>query len=183
LRKAEELARRSAAFEALLPNPRPHARVREDDATELSTLQAESIDSVVTSPPYAATYDYLTHHALRLRWLNLDASRLADRELGPRRKYNALDPREAELAWVAELSRFFSAAARVVKPRGAVVVLLADSESNGHALRGEVLAATAARQAQLRPIARASQQRPHFHDQRAFADAPRREHALYFQRR
>ncbi len=183
LRKAEELARRSAAFEALLPSPRPRARVRDDDATKLSTLKAACADVIVTSPPYAATYDYLTHHAMRLRWLGLDSKALEDRELGPRRRYNAMSGPEAETAWVDELSHFFAAAARVVRPKGAVVVLIADSESNGHALRGEVLAAVAAHSAGLRPLARASQQRPHFHDQRAFATAPRREHALYFQRR
>ncbi len=187
LRKAEDLARRSAAFEALLPSqvrgPRPRARVRDDDATRLSTLKDACADVIVTSPPYAATYDYLTHHAMRLRWLELDSKGLEDRELGPRRRYNAMSGPEAESAWVDELSRFFSAAARVVRPKGAVIVLIADSSSNGHALRGEVLAAAAAHEAGLRPLARASQQRPDFHDQRAFASAPRREHALYFQRR
>ncbi len=183
LRKAEELSRRSAAFEALLPTPRPRARAREDDAAKLSTLEPDSADAIVTSPPYAATYDYLTHHAMRLRWLNLASTDLAAREMGPRRKYSGLEGQEAEDTWIDELTLFFRAAARVVKPQGAIVLLLADSEANGHALRAERLAAGAAVEAGLRPRARASQERPHFHDQRAFAQAPRREHALYFQRR
>ena len=46
----------------------------EDDATILKKVETGSIDAVVTSPPYVATYDYLAHHALRLRWLGLDLS-------------------------------------------------------------------------------------------------------------
>ena len=182
LRKAEELARRSAAFESMLPSTRPRVRVREDDATMLESIDDESVQTIVSSPPYAATYDYLAHHALRMRWLNLSPAALEDREMGSRRRYSALTAGEAERSWVEELGRFFRAASRVVVKGGGIVLVLADSEARGHALRSDVLAAAAARRAKLVPSARASQERPHFHDASAFAKAPRREHALYFRK-
>jgi hypothetical protein len=54
VRKTQELARRLAAFDALVPPGTPAARVTLDDATRLSTVGASTVDAVVTSPPYAA---------------------------------------------------------------------------------------------------------------------------------
>ncbi len=97
-RKADELARRLAQFEAQLPPGGHPARVTLDDATRLRTVGASTVDAVVTSPPYAATYDYVAHHALRMRWLGLDTRGMAD-ELGSRRRYARLDPNDAREAW------------------------------------------------------------------------------------
>jgi DNA methylase len=68
-RKADELARRLEAFDHGIPPGVPPADVAEDDATRLRTVAASTVDAIVTSPPYAATYDYLAHHELRMRWL------------------------------------------------------------------------------------------------------------------
>src|SRR5262249_14758125 len=82
VQKAEDLAARLAALNRLLPKPQPTATVLQDDATELKQLPPGPVDAIITSPPYAATYDYLVHHALRLRWLGLDAAPLAQGEIG-----------------------------------------------------------------------------------------------------
>src|SRR6202012_2115625 len=81
IRKAEELVARIMAFEALTPHEVPPARVALDDAARLQTIAPSTIDAVVPSPPYVATYDYLEHHAMRLRWLGLDAGAFAKGEL------------------------------------------------------------------------------------------------------
>ncbi len=177
-RKADDFARRLGELAALLPRPRPRARVTQDDATALRTVRAGSVACVVTSPPYAATYDYLAHHALRLRWLGLDARPFARGELGARRTYATLSAAEAERAWGAELERFLAAARRTLRRRGTLVLLLADSEVRGHALRADEALVAVAPRAGLRVVAAASQPRPHFHDSRTFARVPRKEHAV-----
>ncbi len=181
-RKAEELARRVRELQSLLGGRRPLFKVHLADATKLgearSPIARASVDALVTSPPYAATYDYLEHHALRLRWLGLDESAFAAGELGARRTYAKLDAGSAERAFHEELVRFFGAAKRVLRPRSPVVLVIADSEVRGTALRADLAVARAARAAGLDPVARASQPRPHFHDRLAFAKSPRREHAL-----
>jgi SAM-dependent methyltransferase len=91
VRKAEDLARRLADLDSLLPAEGPAARVDIDDASRLRTVHAATIDGVVTSPPYVATYDYLAHQAMRMRWLELDANALAGGEIGARRRYARLD--------------------------------------------------------------------------------------------
>jgi DNA modification methylase len=187
VRKAAEYVARLDAFAAALPGTpktRPSARVRLDDATALRTVRDGSIDAVVTSPPYAATYDYLAHHALRLRWLGLDARAFERDEFGARRAYARLSPDEARDAWRAELTRFLEAVARVVRPGGAVVLLVADSAVRHVALRANEIVLDVCRATPFFPVARASQARPHFHGPTAaaFARAPRAEHALYLRR-
>ncbi len=178
LRKAEELARRLREYRALLEGKKPTASVYLDDATKLAHVATVSVDAILTSPPYAATYDYLEHHAMRLRWLDLDDATFAAGELGARRRYERLDAGTAKRAFHDELVRFFKAAKRVLRKRAALVLLIADSEVKGTPLRADEIVARAGDDAGLEPVARASQARPHFHDRRAFRDAPRREHAL-----
>ncbi len=187
-RKTEELAERLAALDARVPRPRAEVRVAVDDATALDTVASASVDAVVTSPPYVATYDYASHHTARLRWLGLpqrEARRFVERELGSRRAYAALTPREAREAWLGELTRLFRALARVTRPGGRVVLLMADSAVHGEALRADDLVAEATLDVpELEPWARASQARPHFHapTAAAFEREPRREHALLLRR-
>jgi hypothetical protein len=185
VKKTEELARRLAALEALLPPGAAPARVEVDDATRLRTVPPATIDAVVTSPPYAATYDYLAHHALRLRWLDLDARGLADREMGSRRRYAALDPQQARDAWSRELGATLRALSRACRKGATVALLLADSAVAGEALRADVLVTAAADTAGFRFVARASQPRPHFHGPTvaAFDAAPRGEHAVALEKR
>jgi hypothetical protein len=192
VRKTEELALRFAEFAELLPSPPPRSRVLLDDAGKLAKVEERSIDAVITSPPYVATYDYLAHHELRMRWLGLDTRRLAKDELGARRHYERLTPDESRASWERELAKFLTALARVTK-RGAPVVLLIADSATPRGPRGErpeplradeIVADTAAHVKTFEPVARASQARPHFHGPTvtAFQDKPRAEHALLLRR-
>src|SRR5207302_1394676 len=143
-----------------------------------------AVDAVITSPPYAGTYDYLAHHALRLRWLNLDASPLKRGEIGGRAAYQRMKPADARRAWMAELGRFLAAAGRVLPPGRPLVLVVADSAVGPVALRADEIAADAARANGFVPAAVASQDRPHFHGPTAaaFRLHPRAEHAILLRR-
>jgi SAM-dependent methyltransferase len=198
VRKTEELARRFDEFAALLAkgkeagHPAPYARVYEDDATVLRKVGEASIDAIITSPPYVATYDYLQHHELRMRWLGLDDKKLAQGELGARRHYERLSAKRAMVAWEEELAKLFRSLARVMKKDAPLVLLIADSATGratgaagAESIRADdVVARVAERGRELLPIARASQARPHFHGptQAAFVGRPRFEHALLLRR-
>lgn len=177
--KAEDLARRLAALSRMVP-PGRHGTVEEDDATQLRTLPDESVDAVVTSPPYAGTYDYHSHHELRFRWLGLDDQALRRHEFGSRSKYRSHTAIGAVSAWKAELSRFLRAAHRVLRPGGSLVLLMADSAVAGMALRADRIVAELADETGFTWLACASQPRPHFHrpTAAAFRDRPRAEHAM-----
>lgn len=187
-----DAASRTAAGSRGVTAARPRVRVWEDDANVLKRVADGSVDAVITSPPYVATYDYLQHHELRMRWLGLDPRKLARGEIGARRRYERLSIREAVASWEHELAKLFHSLARVMKPGAPLVLLIADSAAGrgpggerAEPIRAdEVVARVAARDRELVPIARASQARPHFHGptQRAFAGRPRFEHALLLRR-
>jgi len=183
--KAEEWAWRLAEFAGLLPAPPPlPAFVAQDDATVLRALPSGRVDAVVTSPPYAATYDYVAHHALRLRWLGLDPGPLARGEFGSRSAYRGLGGRDARAVWGRQLGRFFLAAGRALPRGGPLVLVMADSAVAGVPLRADEVAAEVARECGFVPVARASQTRPHFHGPTAaaFRTRPRAEHAILLRR-
>lgn len=183
VQKTEDLAARLSAFAKLLPPSPPPATVELDDATELRTVKG-TVDAVVSSPPYAATYDYLAHHALRLRWLGLDASPLERGEIGSRTAYSRLKPDAARANWLKELGKFLSAAGRVLRRNAPLVLMMADSAVADVALRADEIVAEAARANGFFPAARASQGRPHFHGPtaKAFRQRPRAEHSLLLRR-
>ncbi len=184
VRKTEELAARLTDFTRLVPTPPPPVVVEQDDATLLQSVPDGAADAVITSPPYAATYDYLAHHELRLRWLGLDPTPLARGEIGSRSAYEGRSAVEARTAWAAELGRFFQAVGRTLPPGRPLVLVMADSAVGGVALRADELVAEVARGYGFEPTARASQTRPHFHGPTAaaFRDRPRAEHALLLRR-
>ncbi len=83
--RAEEWVRQVQEYETLAPLPRTKVRTTTADARQLAPVGDQTIDLIVTSPPYPGVYDYYAHHAVRLRWMNLSAGELQDKELGSKR--------------------------------------------------------------------------------------------------
>jgi DNA modification methylase len=181
-RRAEELSRQWSEVEALLAAA-PPAKIAEEDARELTTFESGSVDLVLTSPPYAGVYDYLEHHALRLRWLGLDERRFAKGEIGARRNLsnpNTQSTQNPAALFRGETLGMLRAMARVLRPGGKAVLLVADGLIQGRALRIDELLTEVAPEVGLKAVGIASQERPHFHGPTlaAFRSAPRREHAV-----
>lgn len=57
-------------------SPSGDARVERGDARDLSQISNESVDAVLTSPPYLNAIDYLRGHRLALIWLGFKLSEL-----------------------------------------------------------------------------------------------------------
>lgn len=185
VQRAEEWARRLAEMTSRLPTPWPEPPVViPGDATGPRTKVPASVDAIVTSPPYAGTYDYVGHHELRLRWLGLDSRPLRRGEIGARATYQNLAPAAARATWERELRAFLAMAARVVPAGGPVVLVLGDSAVGKVALRADEIVAEVGRAIGFRPAACASQDRPHFHGPTAaaFRSRARAEHAILLRR-
>ncbi len=182
VQKAEDLASRLRAFAKLVADSSslPCPRIELDDATRLVSLDSESVDAIVTSPPYVATYDYHAHHELRLRWLGLEGETFRRSELGSRSKYRRLSLAGAKSQWTQELSAFFGSARRVLRRNGPLVLLIGDSSVSCSALRAEEVVGDVAPAKGFELVARASQARPHHYGpgQAAFRDRPRYEHVI-----
>jgi hypothetical protein len=183
LKKTEELARNlGEVAPELARNPR--ATIDEDDARELRRVDSDSIDLVVTSPPYAGVYDYLEHHRLRFRWLGLSSDRLAQGEIGARRNLSKLAASAGAAAFADQLAATLGSLARVVRAGGMGAFLVADSAMGSRAIRADELFTALAPSSGFDVVAIASQPRPNFHagSLSAFSATPRREHIVLLQR-
>jgi hypothetical protein len=180
VKKASELASQLARYRKSFPAGTPSASCTLGDARELPALRPGSVALVVSSPPYPGVYDYLSHHDDRLRWLELEAKKFAELEIGSRRELGGAPFGAALGRWERDLGATLQALARGLVQQGKIVLLLADSTLAGKALFADRVVQKLAPGAGLSLLARASQARPHFHggSRDAFAKQPRREHLL-----
>jgi SAM-dependent methyltransferase len=178
--RAVELARGLAALERRTPAGTPSPEVTEGDARALP-LPDRAASLVVSSPPYAGTYDYAELHEPRFVWLGLSPKTFQQRQLGARSgAFGAV----ATTAWRAEQARWVGEIARVLRPGGHALLMVGDGVLAGRAEHAPDGIAAAGAKVGLEPIARASQVRP-LHDRRlaaVFATEPRREHLLLLRR-
>jgi len=178
--RAAELARGLAALESRTPAGTPPPEVVEGDARAMPPAAANAA-LVLSSPPYAGTYDYAAIHDARFLWLGLPEKKFRRTQLGARREQVGDVSREG---WRAEQARFMSEVARVLRPGGRALLVVGDGVIDGRAENAPDGIAAAGSAAGLDPVARASQVRP-IHDRRLaeiFAGQPRREHLLLLQK-
>lgn len=95
------------------------------DSRNLNMIENESIDIIITSPPYANTYDYYLYHKFRKRWLDIDVKFAQNNEIGSRREYSSLK-KPAE-QWSIDLKLCFSEMFRLIKKDGLAFIVIGDS--------------------------------------------------------
>ena len=95
------------------------------DSRDLHMLEDESIDIIITSPPYANTYDYYLYHKFRKRWLDIDVKYAQNNEIGSRREYSSLK-KPAE-QWTIDLQKCFEEMYRLLKPNSLAFIVIGDS--------------------------------------------------------
>jgi Putative RNA methylase family UPF0020 len=157
--------------------------IHELDIRKLETIVPNgTCAGVVTSPPYAGTYDYAEHQQLRFDFLALRHREFEDGELGARRSFEK-DPPVAREAWKKALNGFVAkiAATLIVGRRAAFVI--GDSVAANRA----VFALDDLRDALTSDLvieAWASQERPQLGaaERRAFGDQLKREHVVVLKR-
>jgi SAM-dependent methyltransferase len=174
--RAAELSRGLAALEARVPAGTEAPRILLGDARKLDAVKNGEAALVLSSPPYAGTYDYAAIHDVRFTWLDLPRARFRETQLGAREGAAgafARAWRDAQKRWVGEI-------ARVLRPGGHALLVVGDGIVDGRVEDAPDGVASAAAPLGLEPVARASQGRP-IHDGRVravFGERPRREHLL-----
>lgn len=154
-KKARELGRRITALREAVPEGTPEPVVEEGDAR---SMDLDPVHTIVTSPPYPSTYDYLPLQHLRAIWLP-DAAPHFDAEIGPRRAWRQ-GAKGATKRWVADTQAWTREAARVLEPGGSLVVVIGDGLTPAGPVDSVKTTVTAGEEAGLTLVARASVERP-----------------------
>ncbi len=174
----------AAGLDDLAHGPAGIPDVIELDARKLSTkVAAGRAAGIITSPPYAGTYDYADHQRLRFDFLALRHRELDAGEIGARRSYEQ-DPVAATQAWQAALADALDAIARTLGTGRAAAIVIGDSYAQNRAIYA-LDDVRGALNDDLVIEAWASQLRPMFggREQRAFGDRPKAEHIVLLRRR
>ena len=176
--RAEELARGLGALERRVPAGTPAPQCLLGDARALTAVADGAARLVVSSPPYAGTYDYAAQHDVRFTWLELPRRAFRETQLGARTAGLGLgaDPaawRQGQRRWIGEI-------ARILAPGGHAMLVVGDGVVGNQAEDAPDAVAGVADPLGLEPVARASQARPVIDNrlQEIFAARPRREHLL-----
>lgn len=93
------------------------------------TLEKESIDLLITSPPYPNTYDYYLYHKHRMMWLGYDFKPVMDKEIGSRREFSSLK-KEAD-KFTNDLYKIFLSANYTLKKGAHIVIIIGDGKIQG----------------------------------------------------
>jgi SAM-dependent methyltransferase len=200
--KARELAQAQVELAGRIPPGTPPPVLHQEDARLLPSIGWAACDLVLTSPPYAGTYDYHAHHALRSAWLELDATAFAAGEIGARRHPpaagaaagTAVAAGPAAVAggtvasagggWSEDLRAVLGTLARVLRPGGNLFLVLGDWVADDHAVDAAAMLARTAAARDWQLASRASVQRDvHSRGEaRVFARRGKWEHLLHFVR-
>lgn len=92
-------------------------------------LKLNSVDLILTSPPYPNTYDYYLYHKHRMNWLECDVKYSMETEIGSRREYSSLKKPQEKFS--EDLFIIFNSCNDVLKQNGHVVIVMGDGKIQG----------------------------------------------------
>lgn len=120
-----------SGLQDLSATPGSPPEIFEADMRALGELvPAGSVGGVVTSPPYAGTYDYAEHQRLRFDFLGLRHRHLDQQEIGSRRGLTGLG---AGAQWREQLGAAIDALAPLLAPGALAALVIGDSMGAGRA--------------------------------------------------
>ncbi len=165
----EEFVKSAKKLEALVDSTRALHRpsIRRADARNLHFIKKASVDLVVTSPPYLNAIDYLRGHKMSLVWMGWIASAIRElrrESVGVERALEDVAPEVRKIAGAAvprmgelprrrqgmvlrfahDVDRLARSLARVTKPKGHLVMVVANSQLKGVSISNAAMCAAAA---------------------------------------
>ena len=188
-----------AGLEAARPENTPQPKVLEGDARLMHELLASPLahapktaledrdlsakfSLVVTSPPYAGTYDYGAEHAGRFVWMGLERDVFSNQQVGARRGQQGTVPSRRHRR---DTQTLLSRCGVLLKQGGAMVVVVGDGVVDGAPEDAKSTYASLCEEAGLGLEAWACQARPPVNPHLAdiFGDVARHEHILLLRKR
>lgn len=147
--KAREYVEQLSELQMLVP---PNT-----DAPQISLADArhpgfDKVDTIITSPPYPGTYDYLPLQQLRQAWFDLDMRE--NDEIGSRRSFK--QARAAYATWLKDTDQWVASCAKALVKGGHLAVVVGEGMQAGKLLRVAKPTINAAEKAGLRMVTTAS---------------------------
>ena len=93
------------------------------------TLKKNSVDFLITSPPYPNTYDYYLYHKHRMLWLGYDFKPVMEKEIGSRREFSSLKKEASK--FTDDLYKIFLSANYSLKVGAHIVIIIGDGKIAG----------------------------------------------------
>lgn len=147
--KSKEYVEQLTELQTLVPPETNQAQISLADAR---TPGFDKVDTIITSPPYPGTYDYLPLQQLRQAWFDLDMK--AEKEIGSRRSFK--QARAAYESWLKDTDSWVAAAAKALISQGHLAVIVGEGMQGGKLLRVAKPTIAAAQKAGLKFITSAS---------------------------
>lgn len=147
--KSKEYVAQLAELQKLVPPATQPAQISLADARHPGF---ESVDTIITSPPYPGTYDYLPLQQLRQAWFDLDMRE--NEEIGSRRAFKQV--KAAYERWLKDTDRWVEACAKALVPGGHLAVVVGEGMQAGKTLRVAKPTLQAAEKAHLKFVTSAS---------------------------
>lgn len=109
-------------------NLKHYTKVYQNDSRDLYNIKSNSVDLIITSPPYANTYDYYLYHKHRKYWLEMDVKFAQINEIGSRREFSSI--KENPSKWENDIKKCLLEMKRIIKPRRNIFIIIGDSVIN-----------------------------------------------------
>lgn len=107
------------------------------DSRKLNFLKENSVDLIITSPPYPNTYDYYLYHKLRMFWLELDWKNAKFNEIGSRLRHSS--QKEDVNTYITDMVNCFHHFNRILEPGKFFVIVVGDSIIRKKLSRGDAI--------------------------------------------
>lgn len=126
--KSREYLQQITELQTLVPPGTQPAQISLADARHPGF---DRVDTIITSPPYPGTYDYLLLQQLRQAWFNLDMR--SNQEIGSRRSFK--QARAAYETWLKDTDSWVKACAKALLPNGHIAIVVGEGMHAGKLLR------------------------------------------------
>ncbi len=104
---------------------REKSKVKLGDSRKLKFIGDNSVDLIVTSPPYLNAYDYHKYHRHRLHWINADVPFARDLEIGKHDTFTR--PKATPDRYFHDMKECFTEWSRVLKKGKKAFVVVGDA--------------------------------------------------------
>jgi DNA modification methylase len=129
---ARKLKEGIAALKEINSSRLADVSVHQADARDIPFVQDNSVDLLVTSPPYVNAYDYHKYHRQRIHWIDGDVSMARDKEIGKHDTFSR--PGANAQRYFDEMYECFKEWNRVLKPGAKAVIVVGDGIVNKTAI-------------------------------------------------